>query len=80
MFYGSDGHAESAAAIFTIVATCRLHSIDPEQYLDEVLGVLPSWPGERHLELAPNNWAATRANLDPDKLDAPLCSFTIPTA
>jgi transposase len=80
MFYGSDSHAESAAAIFTIIATCRLHSIDPQQYLDEVLRVLPSWPRERYLELAPNNWTATRAKLDPDELDAPLCSFTIPPA
>jgi transposase len=80
MFYGSDSHAESAAAIFTIVATCRLHSLDPQQYLDEVLRVLPSWPRERYLELAPNNWTATRAKLAPDELDAPLCSFTIPPA
>jgi transposase len=78
MFYGSDSHAESAAAIFSIIATCRLHSVDPQQYLDEVLRLLPSWPRERYLELAPNNWTATRAKLDPDELDAPLCSFTIP--
>jgi hypothetical protein len=30
MFYGSDTHAESAAAIFSVVASCRLHSLDPE--------------------------------------------------
>jgi hypothetical protein len=55
-------------------------STDPEQYLDEVLRVLPHWPRERYLELAPNNGAATRAKLDPEELDAPLCSFTIPPA
>jgi transposase len=78
MFYGSDGHAESAAAIFSIIASCRLHSIDPQQYLDEILRILPYWPRERYLELAPNNWPTTRARLDPDELNAPLCSFTIP--
>lgn len=78
MFYGSDGHAENAAAIFSIIASCRLHSIDPQQYLDEILRILPYWPRERYLELAPNNWPATRAKLDPDELNAPLCSFTIP--
>ena len=78
MFYGSDSHAESAAALFTLVATCRLHSVDPQQYLDEVLRILPFWPRERHLELAPNNWAKTRAKLSADELDAPLCAFTIP--
>lgn len=78
MFYGSDTHAESAAAIFSVIASCRLHSLDPEQYLDEVLRVLPYWPKERMLELAPKGWQATRAKLRSDELDAPLCSFTIP--
>lgn len=80
MFYGSDTHAESAAAIFSLIASCRLHRIDPEQYLDEILRVLPYWPHDRYLELAPNRWQATREKLRPDELDAPLCSFTIPAA
>jgi transposase len=80
MFYGSDTHAESAAAIFSVIASCRVHSIDPQQYLDEILRVLPYWPKERHLELAPKSWKATRAKLRSDELDAPLCSFTIPAA
>jgi transposase len=80
MFYGSDTHAESAAAIFSIIASCRLHSIDPQQYLDEVMRVLPYWPKERYLELAPKYWLATRAKLNPDELAVALCSFTIPPA
>jgi transposase len=80
MFYGSDTHAKSAAAIFSVIASCRLHGIDPEQYLDEILRVLPYWPKERMLELAPKNWNATRSKLRTDELDAPLCSFTIPAA
>jgi hypothetical protein len=59
MFYRSDTHAQSAAAVFSIIASCRLHSLDPEQYLDEVLRVLPYWPRERYLELAPKSWKAT---------------------
>jgi transposase len=78
MFYGSDTHAESAAAILSVIASCRLHRIDPQQYLDEVLRVLPYWPQDRYLELAPLHWNETRAKLAPDELDAPLCSFTIP--
>lgn len=80
MFYGSDTHAESAAAIFSVIASCRLHRLDPQQYLDEVLRVLPYWPHERFLELAPKYWPATRAKLRADELDAPLCSFTVPAA
>lgn len=80
MFYGSDTHAESAAAIFSIIASCRMYGIDPHQYLDDVFRLLPYWPRERYLELAPKLWLATRAKLLPEELAAPLCSFTIPAA
>lgn len=55
----------------------RLHGVDPQQYLDEVMRVLPYWPKERHLELAPKYWRATRAKLNPDELEPWLCPFTI---
>ena len=63
MFYGSDSHDPSAAAIFSLVASCRLHSIDPQQYLDEVMRVLPDWPKDRYLDLSPKHWRVTRSNL-----------------
>jgi transposase len=78
MFYGSDTHAEAAAAIFSIIASCRLHRLDSFAYLDEVLRVLPHWPRHRYLELAPKHWPATRARLRPEELAAPLSSFEIP--
>ena len=40
--------------------------------------LLPYWPRDRYLELAPGSWLDTRAKLDPDELSAPVCSFTIP--
>jgi transposase len=80
MFYGSDTHAEAAAALFSLIASCRLHKVDVEQYLDEVLRLLPYWPPQRFIELAPNHWAITRSKLDPKQLELPLCAFTIPAA
>jgi transposase len=80
MFYGSDTHAEAAAAIFSIIASCRLHRLDPFTYLDEILRVLPYWPRERYLELSPKYWAATRARLRPEELEAPLSAFEVPAA
>jgi hypothetical protein len=65
MFYGSGVHAQAAAAIFSILALCRLHKLEPWKYLDEVLRLLPDWPADRYIELAPKNWAATRTRLDP---------------
>jgi transposase len=79
LFYGSDLHAEAAAAFFTVIASCRLHKLDPWKYLDEVLRVLPYWPKERHLELAPKYWHATRARLDATELAAPVGVVTVPS-
>jgi len=78
LFYGSDCHAESAAAIFSLIATCRMHAVEPQQYLDELMRVLPYWPRDRHLELAPQNWVATRARLAPAELAKPISRITVP--
>lgn len=78
MFYGSDTHAEAAAAIFSVIASCRLHGLDPFQYLEEILRVLPYWPRDRYLELAPKYWRATRGRLRSDELATPLSAFEVP--
>ena len=64
--------------LFSVIASCRLHSLDPWKYLDELLRVLPYWPKERHLELAPKFWAATRARLQADELAAHVGIVTVP--
>lgn len=78
MFCDSDAHAESAAAKFTLIATCRLLHVGRRQYLDELMRFLPYWPRERFHELAPQHCARTRARLDPDELAAFVSRFTVP--
>jgi transposase len=78
MFYGSDTHAEAAAAIFSVIASCRLHGLDPFQYLEEILRVLAYWPRDRYLELAPKYWRATRDRLRPEELAAAISAFEVP--
>jgi transposase len=78
MFYGSDTHAEAAAAIFSVIASCRLHGLDPFQYFEEILRVLPYWPRDRYLELAPKYWHATRGRLRPDELASSISAFEVP--
>jgi transposase len=78
MFYGSDTHAQAAAAIFSIIASCRLHRLDPFQYLEEILRVLPYWQRDRYLELSPKYWRATRGRLRADELAAPISAFEVP--
>ncbi len=78
LFYGSDVHAEAAAAIFSLIASCRLHKLEPEAYLDDIIRVLPYWPKERYLELSPKHWRQTRARLLPEEIDSPLSTITVP--
>jgi hypothetical protein len=61
--HGSDDHAECSCAISSLIASCQLHGLDPELYLQEVLTVAPSWSLRRMLELSPKNWVATRQRL-----------------
>jgi hypothetical protein len=78
LFVGSDDHAQAAGNLLTLVASARLHRLDPEVYLRDLFRVLPHWPRERYLELAPRYWLDTRARLDPAQLDAELGPLTIP--
>jgi hypothetical protein len=79
MFYGSEDHAVAAGNILSLVASCKLHGIDPEPYLSEIIHVVPYWPRDRYLELAPKYWPATRARLLPDELERDLGPITVPT-
>lgn len=78
LFAGSDGHAEAAGHILSLIASARLHELDPERYLRDLIRVLPHWPQERFLDLAPLHWRATRARLNPRQLDAELGPLHVP--
>jgi transposase len=78
LFVGSDDHAQSAGHLFSLVASARLHKLDPELYLRDLFRVLPHWPRDRYLELAPKFWLRTRARLDPVELAAEIGVLTIP--
>lgn len=78
LFCGDDDHATAAGHLFTIIATARLHQLDPEAYLRDLIRVLPFWPSERYLELAPKYWMATRARLNSVELAAEVGTITVP--
>lgn len=79
LFCGSDDHAKSTAALFSIVASARLHGLDPEEYLRCLIRLVPLWPKDRMLELAPLFWARTSARLDPGQLGAEAGLIAIPS-
>ena len=78
LFIGSDDHGQPLGNLLALVASCKLHGLDPESYLRDLFCVLPQWPSDRYLELAPKYWAATRARLSPEELARPLGHVTVP--
>jgi len=78
LFAGSDDHAQSTAVLFSIIASARLHRLDPEEYLRCLIRLVPLWPKDRLIELAPLFWARTRARLDPKALAMELGPIEIP--
>jgi len=53
---GSDSGGRRAAAIYTLIETCRLNDVDPRAWLADVLERLPGHPSSRLEELLPWNW------------------------
>ncbi len=78
LFFGSGDHAQAAANVFSLIASCVLHRLDVESYLADVIRVLPYWPRDRYLELAPKYWSRTRALLDEGELKLPIGHVTVP--
>jgi transposase len=55
-FAGSDRGGQRAAAIYTLIETCKLNDIDPRAWLADVLARLADHPASRVAELLPWNW------------------------
>ena len=64
LFVGSDDAGSVNAAFVSLLASCQLHGIEPSGYLRDLLCLLPSWPIQRVLELAPLHWNETREHED----------------
>lgn len=75
---GSDDHGAAAGHLLSLIASCRLHDLEPEAYLRDLFRVLAHWPRDRYLELAPKYWAATRARLDAAELAVEIGGLTVP--
>ncbi len=55
-FCGSDAGGERAAAIYTLIETCKLNDVDPQAWLADVLAKLPDHPASRLGDLLSRDW------------------------
>lgn len=59
LFCATDAGAAWNATVVSLIASCRMHGVEPYAYLRDVLTLLPDWPAQRALDLAPANWKQT---------------------
>jgi transposase len=62
-FAGSDRGGARAAAIYTLIETCKLNEVDPQAWLADVLGRIADHPAKRVKDLLPWNWEAAPGRL-----------------
>ena len=59
IFAGSDSGGRRAAAILTLIETCKLNDVDAEAWLADVLARIADHPVNRIDDLMPWNWTAS---------------------
>jgi len=56
LFAGSSEHAQNLAVLHSIVATCRMHGVNPYNYIRDMLIRIQTHPASRIAELMPWRW------------------------
>jgi len=56
LFAGSHDAAQESAMIYSLLGTCKLHKINPWEWLKDILIRLPDHPINKIKELLPHNW------------------------
>lgn len=56
LFAGSHEAAQRAAVIYSLLATCKKHEVNPQHWLRDVLSRIASHPMRRVHELLPHHW------------------------
>ena len=60
LFVGNEDGGEAAAVIYSLIQTCRALSVNPREYLEDVMRRLMSHSANKLDELLPDAWAAER--------------------
>ncbi len=56
LFAGSKGGGESIAILYSLIQTCELNRVNPEEYLADVMIKIQHHPNSRIQELLPHHW------------------------
>ena len=56
LFAGSHRAAQNAAMLYSFLGTCKINSVNPYEWMTDVLNRIPSHPVNKLEELLPNKW------------------------
>ena len=60
LFFGSEEAGARSAVMYTLIANCRMHGVEPYSYLKDVLERLPTTTNQQVAQLTPLNWQKAR--------------------
>lgn len=60
LFFGAEEAGQRNAVIYTLIANCRMHGIEPYEYLKDVLTRLPGMTNQQVEQLTPLRWLRAR--------------------
>jgi transposase len=60
LFIGAEGAGWRSAVIFTLIACCKTHGVEPYEYLKDVLTRLPGMTNQQVHTITPKAWAESR--------------------
>lgn len=64
IFLGSEDGGEWNCILTSLIASAKIHGIEPWAYLRDVLTLISDWPSNRVLELSPKFWKQTLKDTD----------------
>jgi transposase len=64
LYFANETGLKWYATFRSLIASCHMHDLNPQLYLEQLLRLAPHWPVTRMLELAPKYWNRTLAGLD----------------
>lgn len=61
LFCGSHMAAQRTAMLYSLLGTCKLHNVNPYEWLKDVITKIPTWPKDKMMELLPHIWCKQRS-------------------
>jgi transposase len=74
LFAGSQNGAERGCVLYSLLATCKLHGVNPFDYLRDVLMRVNNHPARDVLDLSPKAWKQKLQDLDAARYATPPVS------